>query len=136
MSEELPFLGSGWSFPPRFHKDSRSVGMSSGVQDIHESLEILLSTTLGERIMQPTYGCNLKDYLFDPLDASLDAFLKDLIKTAILYFEPRIHLDRVSLTSEPLEGRVTIELDYRVRGTNSRYNYVLPFYLNEGAATP
>lgn len=111
--------------------------MISGPEDIQSSLEILLSTSLGERIMQPTYGSNLKDYLFEPLDASLEAFLKDLIKTAILYFEPRIHLDKVSLESVPLEGLVTISLDYRIRSTNSRYNFVLPFYLNEGAnATP
>ncbi|WP_281557360.1 GPW/gp25 family protein [Thalassomonas sp. RHCl1] len=136
MSEENPFLGTGWGFPPTFNKDTRSVGMTSGVEDINKSLEILLSTSLGERIMHPTYGCNLKDYLFEPLDQSLDAFLKDLIKTAILYFEPRILLEKISLEPVSLEGRVTITLDYRVRSTNSRYNFVLPFYLNEGATTP
>lgn len=136
MSEENPFLGTGWAFPPSFNKDTRSVGMTSGVEDINKSLEILLSTSLGERIMHPTYGCNLKDYLFEPLDQSLDAFLKDLIKTAILYFEPRILLEKISLEPVSLEGRVTITLDYRVRSTNSRYNFVLPFYLNEGATTP
>ncbi|WDE08262.1 GPW/gp25 family protein [Thalassomonas viridans] len=136
MSEENPFLGTGWAFPPSFNKDTRSVAMTSGVEDIHKSLEILLSTSLGERIMHPTYGCNLKDYLFEPLDESLDAFLKDLIKTAILYFEPRILLEKISLEPVSLEGRVTITLDYRVRGTNSRYNFVLPFYLNEGATAP
>jgi len=137
MSEDNPFLGTGWGFPPTFRKEIQSVEMISGPEDIQSSLEILLSTSLGERIMQPTYGSNLKDYLFEPLDASLEAFLKDLIKTAILYFEPRIHLDKVSLESVPLEGLVTISLDYRIRSTNSRYNFVLPFYLNEGAnATP
>lgn len=133
MSEENPFLGTGWGFPPTFQKETQSVGMISGPDDIQSSLEILLSTSLGERIMQPTYGSNLKDYIFEPLDSSLDAFMKDLIKTAILYFEPRIHLDKVSLESLPLQGIVTISLDYRIRSTNSRYNFVLPFYLNEGA---
>ena len=135
MSEENPFLGTGWGFPPTFQKEIQSVEMISGPEDIQSSLEILLSTSLGERVMQPAYGSNLKDYLFEPLDSSLEAFLKDLIKTAILYFEPRIHLDKLSLESVPLEGLVTISLDYRIRSTNSRYNFVLPFYLNEGATS-
>ncbi|TQV87432.1 GPW/gp25 family protein [Aliikangiella coralliicola] len=134
MSEDNPFLGTGWGFPPTFQKETQSVEMIAGPEDIQSSLEILLSTSLGERVMQPTYGSNLKDYIFEPLDSSLDAFLKDLIKTAILYFEPRILLDKVSLESVPLEGMVTISLDYRIRSTNSRYNFVLPFYLNEGAS--
>jgi phage baseplate assembly protein W len=135
MTEYNPFLGTGWGFPPTFQKETQSVAMIAGPEDIQSSLQILLSTSLGERIMQPTYGSNLKDYIFEPLDTSLDAFLKDLIKTAILYFEPRIHLDKVRLESVPLQGLVTISLDYRIRSTNSRYNFVLPFYLNEGANT-
>lgn len=134
MSEDNPFLGTGWGFPPTFQKETQSVEMLSGAEDIQSSLQILLSTTLGERIMQPAYGSNLKEYIFDPLDSSLDAFLKDLIKTAILYFEPRILLDKVSLESEALDGRVTISLEYRIRSTNTRYNFVLPYYLNEGAS--
>lgn len=134
MSDDNPFLGTGWGFPPTFQKETRSVEMLSGAEDIQSSLQILLSTTLGERIMQPAYGSNLKEYIFDPLDSSLDAFLKDLIKTAILYFEPRILLDKVSLESEALDGRVTISLEYRIRSTNTRYNFVLPYYLNEGAS--
>jgi phage baseplate assembly protein W len=133
MAQDNPFLGTGWGFPPTFTRATQSVQMTSGEQDIHGSLHILLSTALGERVMQPTYGSRLKDYLFEPMDSSLQAQLKDLIKTAILYFEPRILLEKVSLDATANEGVVTIEIDYRIRGTNSRYNFVLPFYLNEGA---
>ena len=133
MSQENPFLGTGWDFPPTFSRDTNAAAMISDVEDIQSSLHILLTTSLGERIMRPTYGCNLRDYLFEPLDASLTAFIKDLVKTAILYFEPRILLEKVNIEAFPLQGRVDISLDYRVRNTNSRYNYVLPFYENEAA---
>ena len=132
MAENIPFLGTGWGFPPTFDKKSNTVSMISDETDINSSLEILLSTTKGERIMQPTYGCDLKRLLFEPLDTSLKAYIKNLIKTAILYFEPRIRLDDISLETKPNEGKLEITLDYTVRTTNSRYNFVYPFYLNEG----
>lgn len=132
MEGKIPFLGSGWGFPPIFDKNKRSVRMISDEEDISSSLEILLSTSIGERIMQPTYGCDLKVLLFEPLDTSLKAYVKDLIKTAILYHEPRIRLDDVTLQTRPNEGYLEITLDYTIRSTNSRYNFVYPFYLDEG----
>lgn len=132
MSTNIPFLGTGWGFPPTFEKDIKSVVMISDEEDIRSSLEILLSTSIGERLMQPTYGCDLKRLLFEPLDTSLKAYIKDLIKTAILYHEPRIRLDDISLEAKPNQGLLEITLEYTIRTTNSRYNFVYPFYVYEG----
>lgn len=132
MSSKFPFLGKGWGFPPEFDKQTSTVKMLADEEDINSSLEILFSTTVGERIMQPKYGANLKNLLFDPIDTSLKAYIKDLIKTAILYFEARIKLDNISIEAKPEEGMLLITLEYTIRSTNSRYNFVYPFYLNEG----
>ena len=132
MAVNIPFLGQGWGFPPEFTRSGHSVKMTADEADIRSSLEILLSTSIGERIMQPTYGCDLKKLLFEPLDTALKAYIEDLIKTAILYHEARIRLDNVTLTTVPNEGRIDICLDYTIRTTNSRYNFVYPFYLQEG----
>jgi len=106
--------------------------MISDEEDIHSSLHILLSTQVGERVMQPKYGCNMDRLLFEPLDTSLQAYMKDLVRTAILYFEPRIILDDVRLEPEPEEGRVLIFIEYTVATTNTRNNFVYPYYLSEG----
>ena len=132
MASDYPFLGTGWDFPPSFDRGWKSNTMISDEDDIRSSLEILLSTEIGERVMQPTYGCNLKRLLFEPLDTSLKAYIKDLIKTAILYHEPRIRLEKVSLEAKSQEGVIEITLEYLIRTTNSRYNYVYPFYVSEG----
>ncbi len=132
MAVERSFLGKGWGFPPTFNKSSKTVEMLSDEPDIRSSLEILLSTNVGERVMQPKYGCNLHRLLFEPVDTTLQAYIKDLIKTAILYFEPRIILNDVVLVAQPLEGRIDIEIDYTIATTNTRKNYVYPFYLEEG----
>ena len=132
MDQKHSFLGTGWSFPPEFIQNKNSVKMIADGEDVRSSLEILFSTAVGERIMQPTYGCDLKKLLFEPLDTALKAYIADLLKTAILYHEPRIQLDDVELVAVPEQGRIDIYLDYTVRATNSRYNFVFPYYKREG----
>ena len=127
------FLGTGWSFPPSFDKERGETEMLSDVEDIQSSLHILLTTRLGERVMQPTYGCNLDELVFEALSSTFKSFIKDLIKTAILYHEPRIKLNKIELDdSRDLEGIILIVIDYMVRTTNTRFNYVFPYYKNEG----
>ena len=135
MAEDKSFLGRGWSFPPQFNLDSGTTEMVEEVDDINQSLAILLSTSLGERVMQPKYGCNLKDFQFEPLNNSLIGFLQDLIERAILLYEPRIQLQELDITPpgsfDLIEGKITISIDYLVVASNSRFNYVYDFYLRE-----
>lgn len=130
------FLGTGWSFPPSFRRESASVTMVTDAQDIDQSLRILLTTALGERLMRPKYGCDLRTYLFEPLDTGLVTYIRDLVETAILYYEPRIELLELELHEEPQGGRLLLELAYRIRATNARANVVFPFYKNEGSDIP
>lgn len=127
------FLGTGWSFPPSFDKAARFVRMSSDEKDIAESLRILLSTRPGERIMLPDYGCALEALLFESVNLTLTTQITEIIRTSIIYYEPRIDLLNVTLSQENgLDGRIDISLDYRIRATNTRQNMVYPFYRIEG----
>jgi phage baseplate assembly protein W len=126
------FLGTGWSFPPSFEKSTGAVNMLRDVDDIQSSLHILLTTRIGERVMQPTYGCNLDELVFESLSSTFKSFIRDLVKTAILYHEPRIKLNKVELDdSRDVDGVILINIDYTVRTTNTRFNYVFPYYKNE-----
>lgn len=131
------FLGTGWSFPPTFDFDSGQVELVSDLDDIRESLNILLSTSLGERVMQPDYGCNLDDYMFESLNNSLIGLIKHHVENAILFYEPRIIAENVDVTAadsaDLIEGKFTITVEYTIPETNSRYNYVFDYYLNEAA---
>jgi phage baseplate assembly protein W len=129
------FLGTGWSFPPAFDNITNSIELVSNVEDINQSLGVLLSTSLGERVMQPRYGCNLGDYLFEPLSSSMIGYIKDRVTSAILFYEPRIMTENVHVTDDGafdlIEGRFTITVEYTIPGTNSRFNYVYDYYQNE-----
>jgi uncharacterized protein len=127
------FLGTGWGFPPSFTIDGNGADMLSDADDIQSSLQILLSTRPGERVMLPKYGCNLDEMIFEPLTTTFKTYMKDLIKNAILYFEPRIDVNQIELddTGE-LEGRILVKVEYTIRSTNSRFNFVYPYYKKEG----
>ena len=131
--EQNNFLGIGWGFPPTFSKHNRSVNMVSDVEDIQQSLGILLSTSLGERVMNPDYGCALENQVFEPITTTFLTKLKRLVERAITVYEPRIDLNEIDFArTEETEGLVYIGIDYTIRSTNSRLNYVYPFYLKEG----
>lgn len=133
MDTDKSFLGRGWAFPPRFDRRTRSIDMVAAEDDIEQSLRILMSTSPGERTMQPSYGCGLKAHVFDEITESTLAVIRDTIERAVLFFEPRITLENVDVdASQALDGVLLISLVYKIRATNSRSNIVYPFYFLEG----
>ncbi|HAB16738.1 MAG TPA: GPW/gp25 family protein [Verrucomicrobiota bacterium] len=128
-----PFLGTGWSFPPSFSVKAGGATLVSGEEDIRQSLEIILSTGLGERLMRPDFGCDLRQLAFESLDAAQETHLREVIQTALLRHEPRIVLEEVQVAPDPERaGLVLISISYLITSTNSRSNLVFPYYLDEG----
>jgi len=132
MGDDPSFLGTGWNFPPTFTEGGADVATVSDAEDIHQSLQILFATSLGERVMQDDYGCDLGRFLFEEIDRSLLNSLTGLVSDAILFHEPRIALNNLQISdAEAVAGLLLIQIDYTIRTTNSRYNMVYPFYLSE-----
>lgn len=130
------FLGTGWRFPPSFDKTAGQVRMISDEADVQNSLELLLSTRPGERVMVPDYGCNLDEMVYEAISTTFVNYMKDLIHTAILYYEPRITVHDIKISGDrETEGIILIEVDYTIKSDNSRFNFVFPFYKTE-ANTP
>lgn len=126
------FLGRGWAFPPSFSAGGADVEMVGGAEDIHQSLQILLGTTPGERVMQESFGCDLSSLLFEELDQGLINTIERFVRDAIIEHEQRIKLERVDVDRSGADpGCLLVSVKYAVRGTNSRYNLVFPFYLTE-----
>ncbi|WP_432695154.1 GPW/gp25 family protein [Marinobacterium sp. YM272] len=135
MAAEDQIIGKGWSFPPSFDYARGGVRMTGGIEDIQNSLLIIFTTTLGERVMQPKFGCSLETQLMEPMNSGTLGYIRHLLETAILYHEPRIDAEQIILDVESQPGTLRIEVQYKVRGSNSRFNFVHPFYLNEGSGS-
>ena len=97
-----------------------------------QSLEILLKTGLEERVMHPDFGCELQECVFKNIDVKLVALLKDRISKAVLNHESRIDLNTVDILEDQEGGTILIKINYTIRQTNTRFNYVFPYYINEG----
>ncbi len=132
------FLGTGWSFPPTFHDDHWiGVELVEKEHDIRESLQILLNTNLGERIMLPDYGSELQQYLFQPITNSRKHYIKDIIRSAIIKYEPRIKVNDVIIDQKDyLDGVIRVNIKYTIKSNNTRFNLVFPYYKMEGTNIP
>lgn len=130
------FLGTGWSFPPTFAAGGAELMLASDVDKVHQSLEILLMTRPDERPLLAAFGCDLDAALFSEADQQLVNRISTAIADAVVRLEPRVVLGGVDVTrSDADAGLLHVRLDYTIPGTNSRFNLVFPFYLNE-AHTP
>lgn len=134
MDEERDgsFWGKGWAFPVAFEGGVNPTSMVAKEEDIRQSLRIILSTRIGERIMRPEFGTDLHKLVFHNMDLTARTQLRAAIEKSILYWEPRILLTNVSFDmSEERNGIIYILLDYTIRQTNARGNLVYPYYYEE-----
>jgi uncharacterized protein len=106
--------------------------MSEFDDDIRESIRIILSTSKGERVMRPDFGCGIHDFVFASINTTTIGLVESSVREALTRWEPRIELLKVLVSTEESNvGRLLVGIDYRVRGTNSEFNLVYPFYLTE-----
>ncbi len=127
MADE-DFLGSGLNFP--FSLQDGKMKISVGDDLIRESILIILGTAKGERVMRPDFGCGITELVFAPNDVSTATLLSFHVKEALLQWEPRIDVLNIGVQPDPVEqNRLNINIDYKVKATNTKKNLVYPFYL-------
>jgi len=133
-----PTLGTGWHFPvqqegaPGHTRTRRdNLLMASDELSVRQSIEIILSTSKGERVMRPDFGCDLNRLLFAPNNTATQALAAFEVSEALRTWEPRIELLDVKVEAGGEKGeQLLINIGYRVRSTDNRFNLVYPFYLD------
>jgi Bacteriophage baseplate protein W len=121
--------GSGLAFP--LQVDHRGdIALAHGEDDIAQAIRLILSTTPGERLMRPEFGCDLHDLVFDAIDAAMIGRMDLAIRSALDRWEPRIEVEAIDFDlSKAAYGQLLVTITYRVRTTNDRRNLVYPFYV-------
>ena len=133
--EQKDFLGRGWAWPVQLDIRTGHVASVGYEDDIRQSMRIILETSPGERAMRPNFGSGIHDMVFEALDSTTLQRIRSTIEDALRRCEARIEVIAVDVDeSATREGKLLVEVDYRVRKTNQTGNLVFPFYFREGGA--
>jgi phage baseplate assembly protein W len=122
-------VGRGWAFPLK--TDSQGgISLTSERNEIQQSIIIILSTELGQRVMRPTFGSRLHELVFAPNNNHTAALARRYVEEALGMWEPRINNLSIDVKPDPNEtSRLLIEINYQVKSTKDRRSLVYPFYL-------
>lgn len=127
MAQE--FLGVGWQFPIQTDEKGK-IAMARYEESIRQAIWMILGTAKGERVMRPDFGCGIHDLVFAVNGAGTAGRVAGEVRRALIQWEPRIDLENVTATSgDSRSNQLLIDIEYRVRATNNRFNLVYPFYL-------
>jgi uncharacterized protein len=125
-------IGVGWKFPIAINPKG-GLSYSRGPDRIEDAIWIILSTSLGERVMRETFGAGANDYVFQSNSDLVRAQLAAAVSKALATWEPRITLVNVAVQQGAQPSEVLIVVDYQISSTNELFNLVYPLYLQEGA---
>ncbi|HNG37306.1 MAG TPA: GPW/gp25 family protein, partial [Nitrosomonas sp.] len=84
------------------------------------------------RMMRPDFGAGMETLAFEPMSAITTALVQHRIQEALARFEPRINVLNVTVNTEQSEGKLMVDIQYRVTRTGSVFNLVYPFYIERG----
>jgi uncharacterized protein len=118
-------------FPYRFDGRGRTAE-TDDADHIRDLIEQVLFTSPGERVMRPDFGAGLRRTVFEPINTATLTLVQHRVESALVAWEPRIDVKDVVVTAaNAAAGVLNIRIDYLLRATNTFYNLVYPFYLQE-----
>ncbi len=122
-------LGTGLAFP--IQTDPRGeIHLVSSDVDIAQSIQIILGTHPGERVMRPTFGCRVHEMMFEPRDSTTMSLIKKYVDEALQLWEPRIQVFAINTeSSDDQDGAIFVEIEYQVKATHDTRSIVYPFFL-------
>jgi uncharacterized protein len=124
------FYGQGISFPVTLDATG-AIQLSSGQANIQQSIYIILGTQYGERVMRPTFGCNLKSLVFAPNNQQTAALARQYVLDGLQQWEPRIAVHSVTATPSPADSQLLITISYSIKPSLDPQAMIYPFYLEQ-----
>ena len=127
MTQDI--VGSGWVFPPKIDAQG-GLALTNEISELEQAITIILTTSPGQRVMRPTFGCRLHELVFAPNNSQTAARARRHVEDALRMWEPRITLVEVEARPDPDNAQnLLITIQYEVKATHDRRSLVHPFYL-------
>jgi phage baseplate assembly protein W len=127
MANEI--VGRGWTFPLKIDSQG-GISLTTERNEIEQSIIIILSTEIGQRVMRPRFGSRLHELIFAPNNDYTADLARRYVEEALRMWEPRINNLNIEVKPDPKEtSRLLIDINFQIKATNDRRSLVYPFYL-------
>jgi phage baseplate assembly protein W len=103
---DLPMISSGAAFKSNYTTLDQAVANAKN----------LLLTNKGERIMQPDFGCNLNNTLFENITSDLVQDLDSNIRSSFNYWLPYIFINELLITPDEDQNKIYLKLIISLEG--------------------
>jgi uncharacterized protein len=121
-------IGSGWNFPLKLNSRG-GIALASDEEKVAQSIQIILSTPIGQRVMRPTFGSRLHELIFAPVNPETFGLAEMYVQDALNFWEPRIQVLEVTAgTDNAKPGILLINIRYWIKATHDERSLVYPFY--------
>jgi phage baseplate assembly protein W len=122
------FVGRGWNFPIKLNSRG-GISLTSDEEKVAQSIVVILSTPIGQRVMRPTFGSRLHELVFAPANPETFGLAEMYVQDALAFWEPRIQLlEVIAGTDDAPPGVLLIRINYLIKATHDERSLVYPFY--------
>lgn len=91
------------------------------IDQVHSNLKNLLMTKIGEREMEPEFGCDIHKAVFEPINSNVEEFIEEKINEAVQKWLPYVLIDNIEFDISPTNkdrNRIDMDITYSVDWNN------------------
>tara|TARA_R100000951_G_scaffold111396_2_gene110375 strand:- start:31841 stop:32323 length:483 start_codon:yes stop_codon:yes gene_type:complete len=116
--------------------EKRDAAVDYDLQAIRNSIRAIFLTTPGEKILNPLFGADMRDFLFMPINDTTSNLIRERITTSIKIFEPRVRLvSNPVILPSPDAKTYSVEMVVAVPGLNNSEIHLIGVLNNDGYVT-
>lgn len=121
-------VGEVWSdIDHRFVKDAvGALKKAVNIEAVYTSIDNILRTMKGERVMLPEFASELHGMMFEPLTQTAVNFITRGIKESIEQWDDRVAVNEVTISRDPDRNIISIGLVFMVAGYSETFKYEQP----------
>lgn len=112
--------------------DQKDLKPSYNKNAVINALKNLFSTTPGEKLLNPVFGLDLRDILFDPVSDTRAYILGNHIYDNITIQEPRVVVNKVSITGYTDTQEYVIDINLSIPSLNEHGVSLVGVLNNDG----
>lgn len=109
-----------YSYNKQLHKKEyvKDIQALFDIESVKNSIKNAFLTSPGEKILNPTYGIDLRRFLFRPITVFIEDIIRSEITSKLPIMEPRVTVSNVVVNGIPDQNQIDIEFEIDVPSLN------------------